>query len=137
MRKPTLILLLLAACIPDYKDADVKLVGVGYNPDEIGPSPTPYGGVVEYSLINFSGAGLSLAMMQLGSLGEISEANFGSKAPYRAVYGFSYMFDSQLTAADSLGGVTSKGLGSSTSVVGSCDTDGVTLGYTTAFEAAT
>jgi hypothetical protein len=107
MRKPTLILLLLAACIPDYKDADVKLVGVGYNPDEIGPSPTPYGGVVEYSLINFSGAGLSLAMMQLGSLGEISEANFGSKAPYRAVYGFSYMFDSQLTAADSLGGVTS------------------------------
>jgi hypothetical protein len=47
------------------------------------------------------------------------------------------VFGGVLASASSLGGVTSKGLGPSTSVVGSCDTDGVTLGYTTAFEAAT
>ncbi len=48
-----LFLLSLAAlgvsCAPDYSDATTKMVGVGYNPDEIGPAPTPYGGVVEYS----------------------------------------------------------------------------------------
>jgi hypothetical protein len=47
------------------------------------------------------------------------------------------VFGGVLASASSLGGVTSKALGSSTSVVGSCDTDGVNLAYTTAFDAAT
>mgnify|MGYP003542207028 CR=1 FL=1 len=38
-------------------------------------------------------------------------------------------------SAASLGGVTSTNLGSSATVVASCDTDGVALAYTTAFDA--
>lgn len=100
------LLLILAACTPQYEDVPTKLVGVGYDPDEIGPSPTPYGGVVEYSLVNFTGGALSLAMMSLGSFDEVSSLT-GAAPPYRAVYGFSYIFDTKLSAADSLGGVTS------------------------------
>ncbi len=39
-------------------------------------------------------------------------------------------------SAASLGGVTSTNLGSSATVVASCDTDGVKLDYTTAYDAA-
>ncbi len=106
-----LFLLSLAAlgvsCAPDYSDATTKMVGVGYNPDEIGPAPTPYGGVVEYSWVNFSGAGLSLALMGLGSFDEVSPNLVGFKPPFAAVYGFSYIFDNKLASADSLAGVTS------------------------------
>lgn len=110
----TRILLLSAAviagplsCAPDYEDVPVKLVGVGYDPDEIGPSPTPYGGVVEYSWVNFAGGGLSLALMGLGSFDEVGPDMSTFAPPYAAVYGFSYIFSTKLAAADSLGGVTS------------------------------
>ncbi len=101
-----LISLLLLSCAPDYTASDAKLVGVGYDPEEIGPSPQPYGGVVEYSWVNFAGAGLSLAMMQLASYSEIGPNFAGFAPPYAAVYGFSYLFSDRLTTADSLGGVT-------------------------------
>ncbi len=102
-----LLFFTLISCAPDYKDVPVKVVGVGYDPEEIGPSPTPYGGVVEYSWVNFSGAGLSLALMQLGSFDEVGPNMVGFAPPYAAVYGFSYLFTEKLAAADSLGGVTS------------------------------
>ena len=38
-------------------------------------------------------------------------------------------------SAASLGGITSNSLGADTAVVGSCDTDGVTLTYTNAYDA--
>lgn len=38
-------------------------------------------------------------------------------------------------SAASLGGITSNSLGADTAVVGSCDTDGVTLAYTNAYDA--
>ncbi|MES2642210.1 MAG: hypothetical protein V4850_22190 [Myxococcota bacterium] len=105
---PLMIVLLPAlSCAPAYDDIPVKLVGVGYDPDEIGPSPIPYGGVVEYSWVNFAGGGLSLALMGLGSFDEVGPQMVGYSPPYAAVYGFSYVFDTKLSAADSLGGVTS------------------------------
>ncbi len=100
-------LLLLASCAPDYADAPTRLVGVGYDPEEISPAPTPYGGVVEYSWVNFAGAGLSLAHMGLGAFDEVGPGFAGFAPPYAAVYGFSYVFDTLLPAADSLAGVTS------------------------------
>jgi hypothetical protein len=107
----TLLLLPLAilgvSCAPDYSEATTKMVGVGYNPDEIGPAPTPYGGVVEYSWVNFAGGGLSLALMGLGSFDEVGPNLVGFQPPYAAVYGFSYIFDTKLSSADSLAGVTS------------------------------
>jgi hypothetical protein len=39
-------------------------------------------------------------------------------------------------SAASLGGITSNSLGADTAVVGSCDSDGVTLAYTNAYDAA-
>lgn len=104
---PLLALAPSLSCAPDYDDIPVKLVGVGYDPDEIGPSPTPYGGVVEYSWVNFAGGGLSLALMSLGSFDEVGPSMVGYRPPFAAVYGFSYIFDQKLAAADSLGGVTS------------------------------
>jgi len=104
---PLLALLPALSCAPEYDDVPVKLVGVGYDPDEIGPAPTPYGGVVEYSWVNFAGGGLSLALMGLGSFDEVGPQMVGYRPPYAAVYGFSYVFDTKLSAADSLGGVTS------------------------------
>jgi hypothetical protein len=104
---PVIALGAMVSCAPDYADAPTKLVGVGYNPDEIGPSPTPYGGVVEYSWVNFAGGGLSLALMGLGSFDEVGPDMVGYAPPYAAVYGFSYIFSTKLAAADSLGGVTS------------------------------
>lgn len=46
------------------------------------------------------------------------------------------VFGGVIASASSLGGVSSRALGSGASVVASCDTDGVTLAYTTAFDAA-
>lgn len=97
----------LASCSPDYEDVPVKLTGVGYDPDEIGPSPTPYGGVVEYDWINFAGGGLSLSMMGLAGYDEAGPGFANFKPPYAAVFGFSYLFDHKMEAADSLGQVTS------------------------------
>jgi hypothetical protein len=62
---------------------------------------------VEYSWVNFSGAGLSLALMGLGSFDEVGPNFVGFQPPYAAVYGFSYVFDTKLASADSLAGVTS------------------------------
>ena len=101
------LILALLSCAPEYADVNAKTVGVGYDPEQIGPAPTPYGGVVEYSWVNFSGGGLSLALMQLGSFAEIGSGLAGFAPPYVAVYGFSYMFTEKLDAADSLAGVTS------------------------------
>lgn len=109
-RTPFLLLLVLVpvvSCAPDYDDVPTKLVGIGYDPNEIGPAPTPYGGIVEYSWVNFAGGGLSLALMGLGSFDEVGPDMIGFNPPYAAVYGFSYVFDTRLSAADSLGGVTS------------------------------
>ncbi len=104
---PFLAFLPALSCAPDFEDAPVKLVGVGYDPEEIGPAPTPYGGVVEYSWVNFAGGGLSLALMGLGSFDEVGPGMSGYRPPYAAVYGFSYVFDTKLAAAGSMGGVTS------------------------------
>lgn len=47
------------------------------------------------------------------------------------------VFGGVIASASSLGGVSSRALGSGASVVASCDTDGVALAYTTAFDGAT
>lgn len=46
------------------------------------------------------------------------------------------VFGGVIASASSLGGVSSRALGSGASVVASCDADGVALAYTTAFDAA-
>ena len=98
-------LLLFAAitgCGRPVDDVNVRMVGVGNDPEEIGPSPTPYGGVVEYSQVDMAGGGLSLAHMGLGSYDEIGPGMTDFAPPYSAIVGFSYLFDQRLPAVDNL-----------------------------------
>ncbi len=101
----SLFLALLAlGCGRDTEESYVKMVGVGYNPDEIGPSPEAYGGIVEYNWFDFEGGGLSLGFAGLLSFDEIN-GEMGFSPPYSLVYGFSYLFDAKLTGAVSAGTV--------------------------------
>lgn len=97
-----LIIPLIAACGRNTENTPVRLVGVGSDPEEIGPSPTPYGGLVSYDNVELSGGGLSLAHMGLGSFSEVGPGFASFSPPYRAIVGFSYLFDQKLSAADTL-----------------------------------
>jgi hypothetical protein len=94
------LLLLLLACGRPSTDADVRMVGVGNDPEQIGPEPTAYGGIVEYDVIDFAGAGLNLGHMGLGSFQEVGPQMITFAPPYQAVLGFSYIFDTRLPAGD-------------------------------------
>jgi hypothetical protein len=95
-------ILVLTACGRPVTDADVRLVGVGNDPDQIGPAPIPYGGVVGYDHVELAGGGLALAHMGLGSFDEVGPGIVGFAPPYDAVIGFSYLFDQKLPAASTL-----------------------------------
>ncbi len=97
--------LLLAGCGRDITNSQVKMVGVGYNPDEIGPAPTPYGGVIEYNWINYAGAGLSLGFSGLLSFDEVTPNDLYFEPPLALIYGFSYIFDVMLDGTASVGSV--------------------------------
>lgn len=97
-----LLMPLIAACGRNTENAKVRLVGVGSDPETIGASPTPYGGLVSYDNVELSGGGLSLAHMGLGSFTEVGPGFANFAPPYRAIVGFSYLFDAKLSAADTL-----------------------------------
>jgi len=86
-------LLALTACGRDAEDVDVKLVGVGNNPDDIGPVPEEAGGLVEYDHVDFAGGGLSLGLLGLVSTDEVGPDMTTFAPPYAAVYGLSFLFD--------------------------------------------
>ena len=96
------------ACEPpgfpvDATETDVKLGGVGLNPEEIGPSPTMYGGVIEYDWVNFAGAGLPLGLMGLVSYDAVSGSMATFEPPYAMVYGLAFIMESDLPATDTFG----------------------------------
>lgn len=95
-------ILALLACGRNSNDVPVRMVGVGNNPEEIGPSPTALGGVVSYDHVELAGGGLALAHMGLGSFAEVGPGTIGFAPPYSAVVGFSYLFDNKLPAASTL-----------------------------------
>jgi hypothetical protein len=97
-----LLTLVLVGCGRATNESDVKLVGVGHSPDEIGPPPIPYGGIIEYNWFDFEGGGLSLGFAGLLSFEEVN-GEMGFSPPYSLVYGFSYLFDTKLPGAVSAG----------------------------------
>lgn len=101
----SVLLALVAACGRPNTPSEVKFVGAGYMPDEVGPSPTPYGGVVEYDHIDFGGAGLPLALMGLSGTDPAGPQLLDFAPPYEGVFGFSYIFDEKLTAGDTFANV--------------------------------
>jgi hypothetical protein len=98
----SILLLTLFACGRNAADVPVRMVGVGDDPEEIGPSPTAYGGVVEYDRVELAGGALTLGHMGLGSFNEVGPELVSFAPPYAGVIGFSYIFDTKLAAADSL-----------------------------------
>ncbi len=96
-----LSMLSLIGCGRNITESDVKFAGVGLNPDEIGPVPEYYGGLVELDLITFGGGGLSLGTVGFQSYDEVGPNMFGEfEPPYSLVYGLSFIFDQQVPAPD-------------------------------------
>ncbi|MFT5585121.1 MAG: hypothetical protein ACI9VR_002709 [Cognaticolwellia sp.] len=116
-----LSVLSLLGCGRDITESDVKFAGVGLNPDEIGPVPEYFGGLVELDLLNFSSGGLSLGAVGFGSYEEIGVDPLGFQPPYELVYGLAFVFDDLVPAPHVLHGTI--GVGPSTANGDACWTN--------------
>lgn len=94
------LLALLVGCGRDAADEDYKTPGVGLNPDEIGPSPTPQGGLIEYHYIDFSGAALPLGLTGLVSFDAVGPGSLSMLPPYGMVYGQGFVLSSDIPQMD-------------------------------------
>ena len=95
------------ACGMDTTVSDVKLAGVGLDPDEIGSSPDYHGGLVEYNLVDFAGAQLPLGLVGLVSYEQVGpDVNF--RPPYKMVLGQGFMFQDDMQAPDAAMGTLAK-----------------------------
>lgn len=102
MNRTLVIALLLAGCGRELSPADVKTVGVGLDPDEIGPEAEYFGGVVEYAWIDYAGGLLPLALTGLVSYDPVGPELNSFKAPYAMVYGVGFVMDQDMPAPDAL-----------------------------------
>ena len=93
-------LLILLSCGRGVTETDVKMAGVGLDPDEIGPAPEYYGGLVELDYVNLAGGGLSLGALGLLSYDEVGPGFNGFAPPFVAIYGLSFIFDDIVPAPD-------------------------------------
>jgi hypothetical protein len=112
-------LLSVAACGQPVTPTPVKLAGVGLQPDDVGPTPNNYGGVVEYDLVNFAGAGLPLGLVGLVSYDAVGPDFMQMKPPYSMIYGLAFVMETDLPATDTLFG----SFGVPPEVEGSCYTN--------------
>jgi hypothetical protein len=95
---------LLIACGRDVTESDYKLAGVGLNPDEIGPTPKMYGGMISYDFIEFSGGALPLALVGLSAYDGTGPSMSTFKPPYGMVTGTSFFFEMDMPVPDVLFG---------------------------------
>ena len=108
---------LLLGCGVPASNTDVKMAGVGLDPDEIGAAPTFNGGLIEYNLIDFAGAQLPLGLVGLVSYDQVGpDVTF--KPPYKMVMGNAFLFQDDLVAPDSALGT----LASPPAAIGTCQT---------------
>lgn len=91
---------LLAACGRDLTPSDIKSVGVGLNPDEIGAEAEPYGGFVELNWVDFAGGQLPVALAGLASYSPVGPDLATFKAPFAMVLGFGFIMQTDLPAPD-------------------------------------
>lgn len=94
--------LALSGCGREVQQADVKLLNVGLDPDDIGPEPTAYGGLLELNHIDMAGGALPLRALGLSSFVEAGPDVAGFAPPYQTVFGLSYLFDTKLRGASNL-----------------------------------
>jgi len=98
-----LALTLAMGCGLDASESNVKMAGVGLNPDDIGAIPEMHGGLVEYAVFDFAGSGLPLGLLGLVSYDEVG-ASVGFRPPYRMVYGQGFVFQDDIVSPDALFG---------------------------------
>jgi len=96
-------MVLAAGCGLPASESDVKMAGVGLNPDEIGQIPEMHGGMVEYAVFDFAGSGLPLGLLGLVSYDEVGP-DVGFRPPYKMVYGQGFVFQDDLVSPDALFG---------------------------------
>ena len=110
--------LALPACGRDAEPTPVKFAGVGLNPDDIGPYPVNYGGMVEYDWVDFAGANLPLGLIGLVSYDGVGPDMIGFKPPYALINGTGFIFETDTPMPDTLFG----NFGVAPSQLGSCYT---------------
>jgi len=90
------------ACGRPTEPSDVKYVGVGQNPSDIGPAPTEYGGFVEYDHVELAGGALSLATLGAGfsSHDEINPTFLYFSPPFSTIFGMGFIFQDKVPAPD-------------------------------------
>jgi hypothetical protein len=103
--KTSLVLTIVAfsvACGRQTEPSDVKYVGVGQNPDDIGPLPEQFGGFVEYNNIELAGGAMSLASLGAGftSHAEINPTNLYFAPPFSTIFGLGFIFQDKVPAPD-------------------------------------
>lgn len=117
---PALLLALsAAACGRDIEVETYKTAGVGLDPSEIGPAPTPYGGLIEVHHVEFAGAALPLGLTGLVAFDEVGPNLIQMKPPYALVTGTGFVLDANLPQMDVLFGT----FGAPHDKVGSCYTN--------------
>lgn len=92
-----LLALVALGCGMPATETDVKMAGVGLDPDEIGAYPEPHGGMIEYSLIDFAGAQLPLGLVGLVSYEQVGP-DVGFSPPYKMVMASGYIFQDDIEA---------------------------------------
>jgi hypothetical protein len=102
MRNFSILMFLAAsvACGRPADPADVKMIGVGNNPDEIGPVPEAFGGLVEYDHMDIAGGALSIGAFGFLSYDEVNPAFMGFAPPYVLITGLAFVFEDQVAAPD-------------------------------------
>lgn len=90
----------LSGCGIPGTESDVKLPGVGVNPDEVGTDPEESGGLIEYDWVEFAGGQLSLASIGLLAFDEAGPKMVDFKPPYAIVNGTGFVFDTAMPRPD-------------------------------------
>ncbi len=96
----SLSILFLAACGRPVTETDVKMVGVGLDPDEIGPEPEYFGGLIEVDRIEFAGGELPMGLLGFRWFDAAGPSIVDFEPPYVMVYGLAFIFDDLVPAPD-------------------------------------
>lgn len=114
----TALISLALGCGLPATESDVKMAGVGLNPDDIGAIPDMQGGLIEYNLIDFAGSQLPLGLVGLVSYDQVGP-DVSFRPPYKMVMGQGFVFQDDSISPDATMGTLPK----PPAAIGICKTD--------------
>jgi hypothetical protein len=103
----TALISLALGCGLPATESDVKMAGVGLNPDDIGAIPDMQGGLIEYNLIDFAGSQLPLGLVGLVSYDQVGP-DVSFRPPYKMVMGQGFVFQDDSISPDATMGTLPK-----------------------------